>query len=53
MTAPLIHFVMGSIGALVVFLVFARLSGVTSFSDPFGVVCFGIICASAAHFVSP
>lgn len=53
MTTVLLHLVAGSLGALVVFLVFTRLSGVGSFSMPFGVFFVGIACASLAHFLSP
>ena len=49
----LLHFIAGSFGALVVFLTFARLSGATSFSAPFGVAVIGLTCASLSHFLSP
>ena len=52
MATALLHFIAGSLGSLVVFLVFARLSGNTSFSAPFGVIFIGIACASLAHFLS-
>ena len=53
MITTLIHFVLGTLGALFIFLIFARLSGVERFSMPFGVVVVGMACASLAHFVSP
>jgi hypothetical protein len=48
-----LHFVAGTVGALVVFLVIARLSGERRFSAPFGVVFVGLACAVLAHFLSP
>ncbi len=48
----LLHFVVGTLGALLVFLVATRLSGVSRFSVPLGVVFIGIVCSSLAHFVS-
>jgi hypothetical protein len=48
-----LHFVAGTLGSLVVFLVVTRLSGARSFSAPFGVVFIGIPCAALAHFLSP
>ncbi len=48
----LLHFVVGTLGALLVFLVTTRLSGVYRFSVPLGVVFIGIVCSSLAHFVS-
>jgi hypothetical protein len=51
--AVLLHFLVGTAGALAVFLVLTRLSGATSFSAPFGVVFIGIACAALAHFMSP
>lgn len=53
METVLIHFFAGSLGSLVVFVVFTRLSGAPGFSAPFGVVFVGIACASLAHFLSP
>lgn len=53
MAMVFLHFITGSLGALVVFLVFTRLSGATGFSAPFGVIFVGITCASLAHFLSP
>lgn len=52
MATALVHFIAGSLGSLLVFLVFARLSGNTRFSAPFGVILIGIACASLAHFLS-
>ena len=48
-----LHFVLGTVGSLAVFLVLTRLSGARSLSAPFGVIFIGIACASLAHFVSP
>jgi uncharacterized membrane protein YjjP (DUF1212 family) len=45
--------VLGAIGSLVVYFVVTRLSGLSRFSAPFGVVFIGIACASLAHFFSP
>jgi hypothetical protein len=53
MVTGFLHFIAGSFGALIVFLVFTRLSGTTRFSAPFGVIFIGIACASLAHFLSP
>lgn len=53
MKTPLLHFLAGTLGSLVVFLAFTRLSGCAGFSAPFGVVFVGIACASLAHFLSP
>lgn len=53
MAAAFLHFVAGTTGSLLVFLAFARLAGIRSFSAPFGMVFIGVICASLAHFVSP
>lgn len=53
MITVLLHFIAGSFGALVVFLVFTRLAGVTRFSAPFGLIVVGIVCASLAHVLSP
>lgn len=49
----LAHFAVGTLGALAVFLLLARLSGETSFSAPFGLIFVGIACAGLAHFLSP
>lgn len=52
MLTLLLHFVIATSGALVIFLVAARVSG-EGFSAPFGVVFVGVSCASLAHFLSP
>jgi hypothetical protein len=49
----LLHFVIGSIGALLVYVTCVRISGARRFSAPFGVVFVGIACAALAHFLSP
>ena len=48
-----LHFAFGTVGSLVLFLLFTRLSGATGFSAPFVVIFLGIACASLAHFASP
>ncbi len=53
MGTVLLHFLAGSLGSLIVFLAFTRLSGTIGFSAPFGVVFIGVACASLAHFLSP
>ncbi len=50
MANALIHFAAGIFGSLFVFLIFTRLSGVKSFSMPFGLIFVGIACASLAQF---
>lgn len=52
MATTLLHFMAGSLGALLVFLISTRLSGATRYSAPFGVIFVGIACASFAHFLS-
>ena len=53
MLTAFLHFLAGTVGALIVFLIFVRLSGATSFSAPFGLVFVGVACAVLAHYVSP
>ena len=48
-----IHFVIGSVAALFIFLVFTWLSGVRSFSAPSAVLFIGFTCGLLSHFVSP
>ncbi len=48
-----IHFVIGSVAALLIFLVFTWLSGVRSFSAPTAVLLIGFACGLLSHFVSP
>ena len=48
-----LHFLIGSAGALGVFLIFAWLSGEKRFSAPFGVFFVGFSCALLAHYLSP
>jgi hypothetical protein len=52
MANVMVHFTIGLLGSLVIFLVFTRLSGVQRFSMPTVVVFMGINCALLAHFVS-
>jgi hypothetical protein len=53
MSTVLFHFLAGTLGSLVIFLLFVRLSGARSFSAPFGVFVVGVACAVMAHFISP
>ena len=53
MGTVLIHFLVGTLASLVVFLLFTWFSGVRRFSAPFGVVFIGIACGAMAHFLSP
>lgn len=48
-----LHFLAGTLGALLIAIVAHRISGATSFSAPFGVIFLGVGCASLAHFVTP
>jgi hypothetical protein len=48
-----LHFVIGSVSALGIFLVCARLSGVQRFSAPTGVLFIGFSCGMLAHYLSP
>ena len=48
-----IHFAIGTVVALLIFLFFTRRSGVRSFSVPFAVFFVGFTCGLFAHFVSP
>jgi hypothetical protein len=52
MATVFFHFITGTLGGLVVFFIFTRLSA-TSFSAPLGVIFIGIASASLAHFLSP
>lgn len=53
MIGALVHFAAGALGALIVFLIRARLSGEKGFSLPAAPVVVGIACASLSHFLSP
>lgn len=48
-----IHFVIGSVAALFIFLAFTWLSGVRKFSAPSAVLFIGVTCGVLSHFVSP
>ena len=48
-----IHFVIGSVVSLLIFLAFTWLSGVRSFSAPFAVLFIGFTCGLLSHFASP
>lgn len=52
MLITVLHFLAGTLGCLLVFVIQARLSGIKAFSAPFGLVFIGIACAALAHFVS-
>lgn len=53
MLSVAIHFVIGSVATLLIFLVFTWLSGARSFSAPFAVLFIGFTCGLLSHFVSP
>lgn len=53
MLSAAVHFAIGTVGALIIFLVFTWLSGVRSFSAPFVVLFVGFMCGLLSHFVSP
>lgn len=53
MLSVAIHFAIGSVASLLIFLVFTRLSGVRSFSAPPAVLFIGFTCALLSHFASP
>ncbi|MBK9115694.1 MAG: hypothetical protein IPM22_08625 [Betaproteobacteria bacterium] len=47
-----LHFLAGTLGSLLIFVIGVRISGAKGFSAPFGVVFVGVACAALAHFVS-
>jgi hypothetical protein len=49
----LVHFLIGALGALAIFLVAARVTRTESFSFPSAVVLVGFFCAVASHFATP
>lgn len=53
MTALPVHFLLGIAGALAVFVIATRASGVERFSFPSAVLLIGLCCSLLAHFVSP
>lgn len=53
MGTVILHFLAGTLGSVVVFLIFAYLSGERKFSAPFGLIFVGIACGAMAHFLSP
>lgn len=53
MSTVILHFFLGTIGSLAMFLRFAYLSGETQFSTPFGVILVGLSCAALSWYVSP
>lgn len=52
MQIVLLHFLAGTLGCFLVFLIAARISGTEGFSAPFGLVFMGLACAALAHFMS-
>ncbi|MBF0390603.1 MAG: hypothetical protein HQK71_10935 [Desulfamplus sp.] len=48
-----VHFAIGTIGSLLIFLLFSRISGEQSFSFPSVVILIGFFCSTMAHFLSP
>ena len=48
-----VHFAIGTIGSLLIFLLFSRISGEKSFSFPSVVILMGFFCSTMAHFLSP
>ena len=52
MLIALLHFLAGTLGCLLMFVIGARLSGTKGFSAPFGLVFIGVACAALAHFIS-
>ena len=48
-----IHFAIGSVASLLIFLFFTWLSGVRRFSAPSAVLFIGFTCGLLAHFLSP
>ncbi|MGD9973819.1 MAG: hypothetical protein AB7S77_12240 [Desulfatirhabdiaceae bacterium] len=53
MTNPLFHFAAGVFGSLIVFLLFAHLSGEKRFSFPSAVIIVGFVCAIFSYYLSP
>lgn len=53
MLSAAIHFVIGSVVSLLIFLGCTWFSGVRSFSAPFSVLFIGFTCALLSHFISP
>ena len=49
----LLHFVIGTLVSLGLFLIFTLVLRKEAFSAPFGVIFVGIACAALAQFVSP
>jgi hypothetical protein len=53
MLSVAVHFIIGAVASLLIFLVFTWLSGTRSFSFPFAVLFIGFTCALLSNFVSP
>lgn len=53
MLSVAVHFAIGLVASLLIFLVFTWLSGARSFSAPFAVLFIGVTCGLLSHFVSP
>ncbi len=52
-THPLLHFVVGTVGSLVIYLLLVLVWRRQRFSLPVQVVLIGIICASLSHYLTP
>ena len=53
MLEVLVHFLVGTLGSLIIFLAFSWAEGVSRFSAPFVIFLVGFSCANLAHFLSP
>jgi hypothetical protein len=52
-TNALIHFAIGFLGALIIFITYNRLAGIERFSLPIAPIVIGIACAAFARFFTP
>ncbi len=48
-----VHFAIGTIGSLLIFLLFSKISGEQSFSFPSVIILIGFFCFTMSHFLSP
>ena len=53
MKTTIFHFIAGTLGSLIIFLLFTKRSGDKGFSAPFFVIFVGIVCALTASLISP
>ena len=53
MKTTIFHFIAGTLGSLIIFLLFTKRSGDKGFSAPFFVIFVGIACALTASLISP